>query len=107
MQNNCDHHGKGALNMYRIIISGLSPLALLLLATWSTPAAAEARVEAVVGACDKMAAQNPGSCDYKIQGNELRGCAKNVCFRCPADGKRLCFAVSKAGTVGNVEVKPQ
>jgi hypothetical protein len=106
-QPDCDHHGKGALNMYKIVISGLSPLALLLLTTLSTPAAAEASVEAVVAACDRMADQNPGSCDYKIEGNELRGCTKNVCFRCPADGKRLCFAVSQPGTVGDVEVNPE
>jgi hypothetical protein len=62
--------------MYKIVISGLSPLALLLLTTLSTPAAAEASVEAVVAACARMADQNPGSCDYKIEGNELRGCTK-------------------------------
>jgi hypothetical protein len=93
--------------MNKIVISGLSPLALLLLTTLSTPAAAEASVDDVVAACDRMAEQNPGSCDYKIEGNELRGCTKNVCFRCPADGKRLCFAVSQSGTVGDVEVKPE
>jgi hypothetical protein len=93
--------------MCKIVISGLSPLALLLLTTWSTPAGAEASVEAVVAACDRMADQNPGSCDYKIEGNELRGCTQTVCFRCPADGKRLCFSVSQPGTVGDVEVKPE
>jgi hypothetical protein len=93
--------------MYKAVLTSLSPLALVLVAMLSTPAAAaEATVEAVVAACDKMAEQNPGSCDYKIEGNELRGCTSNVCFRCPADGKRLCFAVSKPGTVGQVELQP-
>jgi hypothetical protein len=93
--------------MSKIILSTVSPLALLLLTTLSTPAAAEASVEAVVAACDRMADKNPGSCNYKIQGNELRGCTKNVCFHCPADGKRLCFADSKRGSVGDVELKPE
>jgi hypothetical protein len=92
--------------MWKIVLSGLSSLAFLVAATLSTPAPAQATVEAVVAACDKMAAQNPGSCDYKIEGNELRGCTANVCFRCPADGRRMCFAVSKPGVVGEIELQP-
>jgi hypothetical protein len=92
--------------MWKVVFSGLSPLALVFVAMMPTSAAAQASVEAVVAACDRMAAQNPGSCDYKIEGNKLRGCTPNVCFRCPADGKRLCFSVSKPGVVGEIELQP-
>ncbi|NWG54247.1 MAG: hypothetical protein HXY28_11050 [Hydrogenophilaceae bacterium] len=66
-------------------------------ALWAAPASAsnnaprQAPVEAVVAACDRMAAENPGSCDYSIQGNALVGCTSGgTCFTCPADGSRTC-----------------
>jgi hypothetical protein len=73
----------------------------------STPALA-ATVEEVVNACDKMDKDKAGSCSYKIYQKTVQGmsgCAGNVCFDCPADGKRLCFAVpGKGGKVGTTQL---
>lgn len=74
----------------------------------ATPARA-ATVDQIVAACDRMNNAKSGSCSYKtyqktVQG--LSGCtANNVCFDCPADGKRLCFAVpGKGGKVGETQL---
>ena len=74
-----------------------------------TTSASAATVEQVVAACDKMNTAKSGNCSYKIyqktvQG--LSGCtANNVCFDCPADGKRLCFSVpGKGGKVGETQL---
>jgi hypothetical protein len=68
-----------------------------------------ATVDQIVAACDRMNNAKSGSCSYKtyqktVQG--LSGCtAGNVCFDCPADGKRLCFAVpGKGGKVGETQL---
>lgn len=67
-----------------------------------------ASVDEIVAACDKMNNAKKDSCTYKtyqktVQG--LSGCAGNVCFDCPADGKRLCFAVpGKGGKVGATQL---
>ena len=73
----------------------------------STPALA-ATVDEIVSACDNMEKAKAGSCSYKIYQKTVQGmsgCAGNVCFDCPADGKRLCFAVpGKGGKVGTTQL---
>lgn len=77
---------------------------------WSTTARAQGHVsiEDLIAACDRMDKAHPGSCSYKtyqktVQG--MSGCAGKVCFDCPADGKRLCFAVpGKGGRVGETQL---
>jgi hypothetical protein len=70
--------------------------------------ASAATVDEIVSACDNMDRAKAGSCSYKtyqktVQG--MSGCAGNVCFDCPADGKRLCFAVpGKGGKVGTTQL---
>jgi hypothetical protein len=91
-------------------------LALAVVVIVSVPAApaAAASVEAVIAACDKMAADKPGSCSYEIKGNGIHGCTGNTCFDCPADGKRQCHAARvkgqtgpvKAGNIGGVLLSP-
>jgi hypothetical protein len=83
----------------------------LLLAMFAQPAQA-ARVEDVVAACDKMAAEKPGSCNYTTDDKGLGGCTRNGCFYCPADGSRQCHATRVGGgnkasivTLGKIEMK--
>lgn len=56
-----------------------------------------AKVEDVVAACDKMAAEKPGSCNYVTDDKGLGGCTRNGCFYCPADGSRQCHATRMGG----------
>jgi hypothetical protein len=74
---------------------------------WSTSARAVS-IEELIAACDKMDKAKPGSCSYKTYEKTVRGmsgCAGNVYFDCPADGKRLCFAVpGKGGKVGETQL---
>jgi hypothetical protein len=65
-------------------------------------------VDDIVAACDRMDKAQAGSCSYKVYQKTVQGmsgCAGNVCFDCPADGKRLCFAVpGKGGKVGTTQL---
>jgi hypothetical protein len=71
--------------------------------------ASAATVDQLVTACDKMNSAKSGSCSYKIYQKTVQGLSgctsNNVCFDCPADGKRLCFAVpGKGGKVGETQL---
>ena len=74
----------------------------------SSTSALAATVDEIVSACDRMDKEKAGSCSYKVYQKTVQGmsgCAGNVCFDCPADGKRLCFAVpGKGGKVGTTQL---
>jgi hypothetical protein len=61
---------------------------------------AAAPFDAVKKACDDMNKQKSGSCKMAPFSRQvMAGCAGNVCFECPIDGKRMCFAApGKGGT---------
>jgi hypothetical protein len=69
----------------------------LVLAALATPSRA-ASVDDVVRACDNMYGRGE-KCNYRIQGNSMVGCTKNVIFDCPANGSRQC--TSRPNTTGN------
>lgn len=75
-------------------------LAVLASIFMSTTPARAASVEEVVAACDKMADEKPGSCNYTTDDKGLGGCTRTVCFYCPADGSRQCHATRVGGQPG-------
>jgi len=98
--------------MHKIIILSLSTFVLAtgFLSALSNAAAA-APFSQVKQACDNMNKQKPGSCTMKqAQFKVMAGCAQEagkppVCFECPVDDKRMCYAVpGKGGTYLNVTV---
>jgi hypothetical protein len=97
------------VTMRKMTIPALLALGLsLMLATSCVYAAAS--VDDVVAACDHMNSQKAGSCTYEVDGGGLHGCTANVCFNCPADGKRQCYAMRKSGkgpdaVIGTVKMK--
>ena len=86
----------------------LTTVALVTAAGAVSTSATAATVEQVVASCDQMNNAKSGSCTYKTYEKSVKGlsgCAGNVCFDCPADGKRLCFAVpGKGGKVGTTQL---
>lgn len=73
------------------------------LSAFAIPAALAAPYQEVARACDDMNKQKSGSCKIAPFSRQvLAGCAGNVCFECPVDSRRLCFAAPGRG--GTFEV---
>lgn len=98
--------------MHKFIILSISMLAIStsVLSASSSPATA-APLSDVKRACDNMNKGKPGSCTMKqTQIKVTVGCAEEkgkspVCFECPIDSKRMCYAAGgKGGRYLNVTV---
>lgn len=98
--------------MRKFIILSLSGFFIVtgVISAISSPAEAATPAQ-VKQACDNMNKQKSGSCTMKqVQLQVMAGCAQEagkpeVCFECPVDGKRMCYAASgKAGKYLNVSV---
>jgi hypothetical protein len=98
--------------MHKIIVLSFSTLVLAsgFISAFSSSAAA-VPISQVKQACDNMNKQKAGSCTMKqAQFKVMAGCAQEagkspVCFECPVDDKRMCYAVSgKGGKYLNVNV---
>jgi len=98
--------------MHKIIVLSFSTLVLAsgFFSVFSSPAAA-VPISQVKQACDNMNKQKAGSCSMKpAQFKVMAGCAQEtgkppVCFECPVDDKRMCYAVpGKGGKYLNVNV---
>ena len=94
--------------MKKFIVLAISSIAIA--ASFSMPVAA-APIAQVRQACDNMNKQKAGTCTMKpTTFKVLAGCAQEVgktpvCFECPVDGKRMCFAdAGRGGKFLNVTV---